>query len=70
MAEARLVLGRDAIVGVSTHTVEEALRAEAEGADYVGFGAMYPTESKAVVHLPARECLPTRGSGCVSPWWQ
>jgi hydroxymethylpyrimidine kinase/phosphomethylpyrimidine kinase/thiamine-phosphate diphosphorylase len=57
VAEARLMLGREAIIGVSTHSVEEALRAEAEGADYVGFGAMYPTESKAVVHLPGPALL-------------
>lgn len=52
VTEARRVLGPDAIIGVSTHSVGEALRAEAEGADYIGFGAMYPTESKDVRYLP------------------
>jgi hydroxymethylpyrimidine kinase/phosphomethylpyrimidine kinase/thiamine-phosphate diphosphorylase len=52
VAEARRVLGPDAMIGISTHSVEEALRAEAEGADYIGFGAMYPTESKDVRYLP------------------
>jgi hydroxymethylpyrimidine kinase / phosphomethylpyrimidine kinase / thiamine-phosphate diphosphorylase len=51
-AEARRLLGPRKIIGVSTHTLEEALRAEAAGADYIGFGAMYPTASKEIEHLP------------------
>lgn len=52
VAEARQILGQDKLVGVSTHSLEEALQAEAEGADYIGFGAMYPTDTKAITHLP------------------
>jgi hydroxymethylpyrimidine kinase / phosphomethylpyrimidine kinase / thiamine-phosphate diphosphorylase len=50
-AAMRALLGPKKIIGVSTHTIEEALRAEAAGADYIGFGAMYPTESKDISHL-------------------
>ena len=52
VAEARRVLGKDKIIGVSTHNREEAARAEAEGADYIGFGAMFPTGSKEIEHMP------------------
>lgn len=52
IAEARELLGPGKIIGKSTHDLKEALQAELEGADYIGFGAMYPTESKAVSHLP------------------
>lgn len=52
VADARAILGPGKIVGISTHNLEEALRAEREGADYIGFGSMYPTSSKAVSHLP------------------
>lgn len=45
-AEARRILGEDAIVGVSAQTVEEALAAEAAGADYLGVGAVIPTPTK------------------------
>lgn len=45
-AAARSVLGEDAIVGVSAQTVEEALDAEAAGADYLGVGALHPTPTK------------------------
>ena len=40
-------IGPDKILGVSAQTVEEALRAQAQGADYLGVGAVFPTGSKA-----------------------
>jgi thiamine-phosphate pyrophosphorylase len=38
---ARRVVGPNKIVGVSTHSIEQARAAEAGGADYIGFGAIY-----------------------------
>ena len=38
---ARRLVGRDMIVGISTHNVEQAVAAERGGADYVGFGPLY-----------------------------
>lgn len=46
LPEARTLLGPDRILGATAHTVEEALRAQAEGADYLGVGAMFPTGTK------------------------
>lgn len=45
-SEARKKIGEDKILGVSVSTVEEALKAEAEGADYLGVGAMFTTSTK------------------------
>lgn len=45
-AQARSLLGPDAIVGVSAQTVAEALKAEQEGADYLGVGALIATPTK------------------------
>ena len=45
--DVRAKLGPDKIIGVSAHTVEEALRAQERGADYLGAGAVFPTGSKA-----------------------
>jgi hydroxymethylpyrimidine kinase / phosphomethylpyrimidine kinase / thiamine-phosphate diphosphorylase len=45
---ARAALGPRKLLGVSTHSLEEALAAEAANADYIGFGAIYPTDSKDV----------------------
>ena len=43
---ARELLGPDKLIGVSAHSVEEALAAQAAGADYLGVGAMFPTGTK------------------------
>ena len=42
----RSLIGPDRILGVSAQTVEQALRAEQAGADYLGVGAVFPTGSK------------------------
>jgi thiamine-phosphate pyrophosphorylase len=43
---ARTIVGVDAIVGVSTHEVAQARRAELDGADYIGVGPVYRSETK------------------------
>ena len=43
---ARHLLGPNAIVGVSTGSVEEAVKAEADGASYVAIGPIFPTATK------------------------
>jgi thiamine-phosphate pyrophosphorylase len=40
------------IIGVSTHNLEQARRAEAGGADYIGFGPMFTTTTKTTGHSP------------------
>ena len=44
--DVRARIGDDKILGVSAHTVEQAKLAEAQGADYLGVGAVFPTGSK------------------------
>ncbi len=44
--EARKILGEQKIIGVSAQTVEEAILAEKQGADYLGVGAVFHTGSK------------------------
>lgn len=44
--EARRALGSAKVVGVSAQTVEQAVQAEQDGADYLGVGAVFPTGSK------------------------
>lgn len=45
-AEARAQLGPDKIVGVSAKSVAQAKKAQADGADYLGVGALHPSPSK------------------------
>jgi thiamine-phosphate pyrophosphorylase len=47
LAEARDLLGTKKLIGISTHTLAQALEAEAAGADYIGFGPIFATASKA-----------------------
>ncbi len=42
----RRLIGKDKIIGVSAHCPEEAEKAERDGADYLGVGAIFPTETK------------------------
>lgn len=44
--KAREILGEDMIIGVSAHNLEEALKAEEDGADYIGCGAVFNTSTK------------------------
>jgi len=42
----RKLIGEDKILGVSAATIEEARKAEKDGADYIGTGAVFPTQTK------------------------
>lgn len=44
--EARRILGREKIIGISASTLDEALAAERLGADYIGVGAVFHTDTK------------------------
>lgn len=46
--EARSILGKEKIVGLSTHSIEQAKKALSENVDYIGFGPIYPTPTKAI----------------------
>ena len=46
LAAARELLGPGRLIGVSTHSREQAEAAQADGADYIGFGPIFPTPTK------------------------
>jgi thiamine-phosphate pyrophosphorylase len=46
VAEARALAGKQAIIGKSTHSREQALAAQREGPDYIGFGPLFATPTK------------------------
>ena len=46
LAQVRAVVGPQMLVGRSTHSPQQALDALAEGADYIGFGPLFPTGTK------------------------
>ena len=56
LTEARKILGDDVVIGVSVKTVEEALQAERDGADYVAVNGVFPTATKEDLgYLPGLE---------------
>lgn len=56
-AQVRQRVGDDMIIGVSVHSVEEALEAVGNGADYLGVGAMFSTSTKTDVDVLSKETL-------------
>jgi thiamine-phosphate pyrophosphorylase len=50
-------IGPDKILGVSAATVEQALAAQAQGADYLGVGAVFSTSTKLAANTVAHETL-------------
>lgn len=52
VAAIRRVLGRGKVIGYSAHAVDEARSAQADGADFVTFGPLYHTASKAAYGTP------------------
>jgi thiamine-phosphate pyrophosphorylase len=58
LAEARRIMGPDAMIGVTCHDSRElAMDAAEAGADYVAFGAFFPTTTKETDHRPEPEIL-------------
>lgn len=53
--EVRKILGEDKIIGVSAHNVEEALKAQKGGADYLGVGAVCQTATKSDASVVSME---------------
>ena len=56
-AQVRQRVGDDMIIGVSVHSVEEALEAVRNGADCLGVGAMFSTSTKTDVNVLPKETL-------------
>lgn len=56
--EARKLLGPDKIIGMTTKTVEQALHAQTLGADYIGTGAIFNTQTKVeTIHMTKETLL-------------
>ncbi|MCA9009525.1 MAG: thiamine phosphate synthase [Planctomycetaceae bacterium] len=55
LASARAVLRPDQLLGISTHSLEQARLAETQGADYIGIGPTFRSETKAFSAFPGLE---------------
>lgn len=54
---ARKILGDEMIIGATAKTVEQAIEAERDGADYLGIGAIHPTTTKVKTQLTSVDTL-------------
>ncbi len=57
ITEARRILGKNKIIGMSAHNVREAAEAEEKGADYLGAGAVFGSSTKTDASLLTFETL-------------
>ncbi len=55
VAAARRIVGPDALIGVSTHNLDQVRRAVLDGADYLGVGPTFPSKTKAFEQFPGLE---------------
>ena len=55
--EARRIVGAQSLIGVSTHSLEQARRAVLDGADYIGCGPTFPSTTKQFDRFPGLELL-------------
>ena len=60
--DARRIVGLQALVGVSTHSIEQARQAVLDGANYIGVGPTFPSATKSFEQFPGVELL-ARGGG-------
>jgi thiamine-phosphate pyrophosphorylase len=55
--DARTIVGPEALIGVSTHSIEQARRAVLDGANYIGVGPTFPSDTKSFVQFPGLDLL-------------
>lgn len=55
--DVRSVVGPEALIGVSTHSIEQARQAVLDGANYLGVGPTFPSGTKQFDHFPGLELL-------------
>jgi thiamine-phosphate pyrophosphorylase len=57
VAGVRALVGTERLIGVSTHSIEQARQAVLDGADYIGCGPTFVSETKSFAHFPGLELL-------------
>ena len=67
--EARRIVGPQRLVGVSTHTIEQALQAVLDGADYLGVGPCFATSTKLFDQLAGLDFVRQVAAEITLPWF-
>jgi len=69
VADARRVLGPNRLVGVSTHTIDQARQAVLDGADYLGVGPVFASTTKTFDHLAGLDFVRQVTEEISLPWF-
>jgi len=67
--DARSVVGPDRLIGVSTHSIEQARQAVLDGADYLGVGPTFPTSTKSFAEFPGLQFIKEVAAEIQLPWF-
>ena len=67
--DARQIVGTNRLVGVSTHSIEQARQAVMDGADYLGVGPTFPSSTKAFNQFAGLEFVQQVASEIAIPWF-
>ena len=67
--EARRIVGPQRLVGVSTHTLEQARQAVLDGADYLGVGPCFATSTKSFDQLAGLDFVRQVAAEITLPWF-
>lgn len=67
--QARRIVGPNRLIGVSTHTIEEARKAVEDGADYLGVGPVFPSQTKTFTELAGLEFVRQVADEIQLPWY-
>ncbi len=69
VGEARRIAGVDRLIGVSTHSIEQARQAVLEGADYLGVGPVFPSGTKDFAQFPGLNFVRRAAAEVALPWF-
>ncbi|MCA9068949.1 MAG: thiamine phosphate synthase, partial [Planctomycetaceae bacterium] len=67
--QARRIIGPDRLVGVSTHSLEQAQRAVEDGADYLGVGPVFPSQTKSFSQFAGLKFVRQVAENFTLPWF-
>ncbi len=67
--DARRIVGPERLIGVSTHSIEQARQAVLDGADYLGVGPTFPSGTKSFAEFPGLKLVQEVASEIRLPWF-